>query len=121
MSFHTLCASRLSDELALSEVSVARFTITLIEIANETIQKSHISKTKIVLNDRKLITDKKQIADLLASTIFHNSSSQNYSKQFQAIKKQKEEREREKKKKKKKKLENSPQTTQKTTINLSHF
>ena len=82
MSFRTLCASRLSDELALLEDPVARFTDTLIEIANETIQKSHISKTKIVLNDRKLITDKKQIADLLASTIFHNSSSQNYSKQL---------------------------------------
>ena len=38
----------------------------------------------------KLITDKKQIANLLASTISHNPSSQHYSTQFQAIKKQKE-------------------------------
>ena len=38
----------------------------------------------------KFITEKKQIANLLASTISHNSSSQQYSTQFQAIKKQKE-------------------------------
>ncbi|WP_419586842.1 hypothetical protein, partial [Thiolapillus sp.] len=43
----------------------------------------------------KLITDKKQIANLLASTISNNSSSQHYSPKFQAIKTQ---REREKKK-----------------------
>ena len=40
----------------------------------------------------KFITEKKQIANLLASTISHNSSSQHYSTQFQAIKKQKEEK-----------------------------
>ena len=34
MSFRTLCVSRLSDELALSEDPVAQFTDTLIEIAN---------------------------------------------------------------------------------------
>ena len=50
MSFRTLCASRLSDELALLEDPVAQFTDTLIEIANETIPKSHISKKK---NSRK--------------------------------------------------------------------
>ena len=44
MSFRTLCASRLSDELALSEDPVAQFTDTLIEIANQTIPKSHILK-----------------------------------------------------------------------------
>ena len=49
MSFRTLCVSRLSDELALSEDPVARFTDTLIEIANQTIPKSHISK----INSRK--------------------------------------------------------------------
>ena len=35
----------------------------------------------------KLITDKKQIANVLASTISKNSSSQHYSPKFQAIKK----------------------------------
>ena len=44
MSFRTLCVSRLSDELALSEDPVARFTDTLIDIANQTIPKFHISK-----------------------------------------------------------------------------
>ena len=39
--------SRLSDELALSEDPVAQFTDTLIEIANQTIPKSHISKNKL--------------------------------------------------------------------------
>ena len=39
--------SRLSDELALSEDPVAQFTETLIEIANQTIPKSHISKNKL--------------------------------------------------------------------------
>ena len=38
----------------------------------------------------KLITDKKQIANLLASTISNNSSSQHYSPKFQAIEMQKE-------------------------------
>ena len=38
----------------------------------------------------KVITDKKQIANLLASTISKNSSSQHYSPKFQAIKKQTE-------------------------------
>ena len=47
MSFRTLCVSRLSDELALSEDPVAQFTDTLIEIANQTIPKSHISKNKL--------------------------------------------------------------------------
>ena len=47
MSFRTLCVSRLSDELALSEDPVARFTDTLIEIANQTIPNSHISKNKL--------------------------------------------------------------------------
>ena len=36
----------------------------------------------------KIITDKKQIANLLVSTISNNSSSQLYSPKFQAIKKQ---------------------------------
>ena len=39
MSFRTLCVSRLSDELALSEDPVAQFTDTLIEIANQTMPK----------------------------------------------------------------------------------
>ena len=42
-----VCVSRLSDELALSEDPVALFTDTLIEIANQTIPKSHISKNKL--------------------------------------------------------------------------
>ncbi|WP_419640406.1 hypothetical protein, partial [Thiolapillus sp.] len=168
----------MSDELALSEDPVARFTDTLIEIANQTIPKSHISKNKLpkvpwfndvckqAIKERKkaqrklfrnptaenvlafkqlkakarhiiktqkktswqsfcssltsktkpktvwkairkikgkkstsslghlkvngkLITDKKQIANLLASTI-SNNSSQLYSPKFQAIKKQNE-------------------------------
>ena len=48
MSFRTLCVSRLSDELALSEDPVAQFTDALIEIANQTISKSHISKNKLL-------------------------------------------------------------------------
>ena len=47
MSFRTLCVSRLSGELALSEDPVAQFADTLIEIANQTIPKSHISKNKL--------------------------------------------------------------------------
>ena len=47
MSFRTLCVSRLSDELALSEDPVARFTDTLIEIENQTIPKSRMSKSKL--------------------------------------------------------------------------
>ena len=47
MSFRTLCVSQLSGELALSEDPVAQFTDTLIEIANQTIPKSHISKNKL--------------------------------------------------------------------------
>ena len=47
MSFRTLCVSRLSDELALSGDPVAQFTDTLIEIANQTIPKSHTSKNKL--------------------------------------------------------------------------
>ena len=47
MSFRTLSVSRLFDELALSEDPVAQFTDTLIEIANQTIPKSHISKNKL--------------------------------------------------------------------------
>ena len=39
--------SQLSDELALSEDPVAQFTDTLIEIVNQTIPKSHISKNKL--------------------------------------------------------------------------
>ena len=47
MSFRTLCMSQLSDELTLTEDPVAQFTDTLIEIANQTIPKSHISKNKL--------------------------------------------------------------------------
>ena len=47
MSFRTQCASRLSGELALLEDPVAQFTDTLIEIANETILKSHNYKNKL--------------------------------------------------------------------------
>ena len=47
MSFRTLCMSRLSDELALSEDPVAQFTDTLIEIADQTVPKSLISKNKL--------------------------------------------------------------------------
>ena len=53
---------------------------------------------------------KKQIANLLASTISKNSSLQHYPPKFQAIKMQKE----------KKNLWNSRQTTQKNTTNRSH-
>ena len=194
MSFRTLCASRLSDELALLEDPVAQFTDTLIEIANKTIPKSHISKkknsrkyrgltmliNKLLKNGRrlngnlfetllqktylrlsswkpkktsgkvfvlhldpkpnlklsgkqsekskgkksssslghlkfneKLVTDKKQIANMLASTISHSPSSQHYSTQCQAIKKHTQKSE--------KKLSYSPQTTQKTIINPFHF
>ena len=42
-----LCVPRLSDGLALSEDPVAQFTDTLIEIANQTIPKSHVSKNKL--------------------------------------------------------------------------
>ena len=48
MSFCTLCVLQLSDELTLLEDPVAQFTDTLIEIANETIPKSHISKNKLL-------------------------------------------------------------------------
>ena len=48
MSFRTLCVLQLSDELTLLEDPVAQFTDTLIEIANETIPKSHISKNKLL-------------------------------------------------------------------------
>ena len=67
MSFRTLCVSRLSDELALSEDPVAQFTDILIEIANKTILKFHVSETnsrkhrgltifvnKLLKNERKL-------------------------------------------------------------------
>ena len=47
MSFRTLCVSRLSGELVLSEDPVSQFTDTLIEITNQTIPKSHISKNKL--------------------------------------------------------------------------
>ena len=47
MSFRSLCVSRLSNELALSEDPVAQITDTLIEIANKTIPKSHISKNRL--------------------------------------------------------------------------
>ena len=47
MSFRTLCVSRLSDELALSKDLVAQFPDALIEIANQTILKSRISKIKL--------------------------------------------------------------------------
>ena len=47
MSFRTLCASRVSDKLALLEDPVAWFTDTLTEIANKIIPKSHISKNKL--------------------------------------------------------------------------
>ena len=44
----TGCPSALlSDELALSEDPVAQFTDTLIEIANQIIPKSNISKNKL--------------------------------------------------------------------------
>ena len=44
MFFCTLCMSRLSDRLTLSEDPVAQFTNTLIEIANKTIRKFRVSK-----------------------------------------------------------------------------
>ena len=49
MSFRTLCVSRLSDVLSLSEDPVAQFTDTLIEIANQTIPNPTFLKT----NSRK--------------------------------------------------------------------
>ena len=48
MSFRTLCASRLSDELALLEDPVARFTDILVDIANETIPKSDVSESETI-------------------------------------------------------------------------
>ena len=43
----TGCVSQLSDELAVSEDPVAQFTDILVEIANQTIPKSRISKNKL--------------------------------------------------------------------------
>ena len=48
-------------------------------------KKSTFSLGHLKVNG-KLITDKKQIANLLASTISNNSSSQHFSQKFQAIK-----------------------------------
>ena len=45
--FRTLCVSRLSDEMVLSEDPAAQFTDILIEIANKTILKSHVFKNKL--------------------------------------------------------------------------
>ena len=60
----------------------------------ESKQKNKREKSTSSLNhlkvNGKLITDRKQIADLVASTISNNSSSKHYSPKFQAIKMQKE-------------------------------
>ena len=47
LSFRTLCMSRMSDSLVLSEDPVAQPADNLIEIANKTIPKSHVSKNKL--------------------------------------------------------------------------
>ena len=60
----------------------------------ESKQKNKREKSTSTLNylnvNGKRITDRKQIADLVASTISNNSSSEHYSPKFQAIKMQKE-------------------------------
>ena len=65
-----------------------------LKLSGKQSEKSKGKKTSSSLGhlkfNEKLITDKKQTANLLASTISHNPSSQQYSTQFQAIKKQKE-------------------------------
>ena len=79
MSFCTLCVSRLSEELALSEDPVAQFTDTSIEIANKTIPKSHISKNKLLkvpwFNDvcKQAIKERKKAQRKL----FRNPSAEN--------------------------------------------
>ena len=79
MSFCTLCVSRLSDELALSEDPVAQFTDTLIEIANQIIPKSNISKNKLPkvpwLNDvyKQAIKERKKAQRKL----FRNPTAEN--------------------------------------------
>ena len=52
-------------------------------------KKGNSSLTHLQVNG-KLVTDYKQIADLIAATISNNSSSEHYSPKFQAIKMQKE-------------------------------
>ena len=47
LSFRTLCMAWLSDGMVLSEDQVAQFTVILIEIANKTIPKSHVSTIKL--------------------------------------------------------------------------
>ena len=64
----------------------------------------------------KLITEKKQIANLLASTISNNYSLQHYSPKFQAIKMQ-----REKERERKKKPCEIRIRQHKNITNLSHF
>ena len=79
MSFRTLCESWLSYELALSEDPVAQFTDTLIEIANQTVPKSLISKNKLpkipLFNDvcKQAIKERKKAQQKL----FRNPSSEN--------------------------------------------
>ena len=48
MSFRTLCASRLSDELVLSEDPVAQFTDILIEITKKTFRNPTFLKNKLL-------------------------------------------------------------------------
>ena len=60
----------------------------------ESKQKNKMETSTFSLNhlkvNGKLITDRKQIADLVASTISNKPSSEHYSPKFQAIKMQKE-------------------------------
>ena len=60
----------------------------------ESKQKNKMETSTFSLNhlkvNGKLITDRKQIADLVASTISNKPSSEHYSPKFQAIKIQKE-------------------------------
>ena len=79
MSFRSLCVSRLSDKLALSEDPVAQLTDTLIEIVNQTIPKFHISKNKLpkvpLFNDvcKQAIKERKKAQRKL----FRNPSAEN--------------------------------------------
>ena len=82
----------------------------------ESKQKNKREKSTSSLNhlkvNGKLITDRKQIADLVASIISNNPPSEHYSPKFQAIKMQKE---------RKTNLSILHQITQKNITYPSHF
>ena len=79
VSFRTLCMSRLSDKLTLSEDQVTQFTGTLTEIANTTIPKFRVSKNKLpkvpCFNDAcKQATKERKKAQ---RKLFHNPAAEN--------------------------------------------